>query len=223
MFGPEALAKEMFSNYRIVDLSLEVRPGVEKVDGDYHWGNQIRRFQIRQFIAPGPHFMYWVEAETHVGTHVELPAHIIDGAKSATEMPLEMFMGEAVVFDFGFLEPGEDGRRLIQPGHLASVKPGDIVLMWSSRPGRNPAVSLEAGKLLAERPIKMLGIANVSAPDDVHHVLLGRERTPILIIEQLAHLDEIRKERVFFIGLPLRVAEMDSSWIRAIALEPQSP
>jgi arylformamidase len=220
MLGPEALADRVFSDYRIVDLSLQVRPGVEKIDGSYHWGNQIRKFQIRQFIAPGPHFMYWVDAETHVGTHVELPAHIIDGARSATEMPLETFMGKAIVYDFGFLEPSEDGRAWILPEHLANVKPGDIVLMWSSRTGRSPAISLEAGKLLAKLPIKMLGIANVSAPDDVHHVLLGKEESPIPIIEQLAHLDQLERERVFFIGLPLRVAELDSSWIRALALEP---
>jgi arylformamidase len=214
------LTKGLFANYRIIDLSAEVRPGVEKVNGHYKWGNQIRKFEIRQFIAPGPHFMYWVETETHVGTHVELPAHIIDGARSATEMPLETFMGEAIVFDFCFIEPGEDGRQWILPGHLERVRPDDIVLMWSSRPGRHPAITLEAGKLLSARPIKMLGIANVAAPDDVHHVLLGKEEAPIPIIEQLAHMDQIEKDRVFFVGLPLRVADLDSSWIRAIAFEP---
>ena len=216
----ETLTSELFTNCRIVDLSVEIHPGVQKVDGHYHWGNQLRKFEIRQFIAPGPHFMYWVEAETHVGTHVELPAHIIDGAKSATELPLQAFVGEAIVFDFGFLEPRADGSLLILPAHLERVKRDDIVLMWSSRPGRHPIITLEAGKLLAERPIKMLGIANVAAPDDVHHVLLGKEEAPIPIIEQLAHLDELRKERVFFLGLPLRVAELDSSWIRAVAFEP---
>jgi len=220
MLGPDVLAKEIFGNYRIIDLSAEIQPGVQKVDGTYHWGNQIRKFQIDQFIAPGPHFMYWVEAETHVGTHVELPAHIIDGAKGATEMPIDIFMGECLVLDCGFIEPGADGRKWILPEHLERVKAGDIVLMWSSRPGRDPAISLEAGELLAEKPIKMLGIANVAAPDDVHHVLLGKEHAPIPIIEQLAQMDQIQKERVFFMGLPMRVAELDSSWIRAVALEP---
>lgn len=216
----ETLSNALFTDCRIVDLSVEVHPGVHKVDGQYHWGNQLRKFEIRQFIAPGPHYMYWVETETHVGTHVELPAHIIDGARSATELPLETFIGEAIVFDFGFLEPDTDGRPLILPEHLARVKGNDIVLMWSSRSGCHPVITLEAGKLLAERPIKMLGIANVAAPDDVHHVLLGKDEAPIPIIEQLEHMDQLHKERVFFVGLPLRVAELDSSWIRAVAFEP---
>jgi len=220
MTGLESLTRELFTSYRIVDLSVEIRPGVQKIDGHYHWGNQLRKFQLSQFIAPGPHFMYWVESETHVGTHVELPAHIMDGAKSAAELPLQMFIGEAIVLDFSFLQPDADGRLPILPQHLERVRPNDIVLMWSSRRGRNPFVTLEAGKLLAERPIRMLGVANVDPPDDVHHVLLGKEDAPIPIIEQLDHLDQLRKDRVFFVGLPLRVAEMDSSWIRAIAFEP---
>ncbi len=94
--------------------------------------------------------------------------------------------------------------------------------MWSPYTGRQtPAISREAGELLANKPIKMLGIQNVGAPDDVHHILLGKDERPIPIIEQLDHLNVIEKERVFFIGFPLRVAKLDSSWIRAVVLEPK--
>ncbi len=222
MLTPEAIAKELFGNYRIIDLSAEVLPGVQKVNGNYNWGNQIRKFEIRQFIAPGPHFMYWVDTETHVGTHVELPAHIIEGAKSATEMKLEVFFGEAIVLKFDFLKPETGKRMLITPEHLGNVKAGDIVLMWYP-PGRGmPVISTDAAKMMAEKPIKMLGVQNVAAGNDTHEALLGKKDAPIPIIEELAHLDEVKKERVFFIGLPLRVAELDSSWIRAIALEPMA-
>lgn len=209
MSAPEL--NDLFRNYKIIDLSVEVRPGVQKIDGNYHWGNQIRKFEIRQFIALGPHFMYWVDTETHVGTHVELPAHIIEGSKSPTEMPLEIFMGKAIVLRFD--------SPLITPADLTKVEAGDIVLMWSPG-GRMPLISAESAKLLAEKPIKMLGVQNVAAGNDTHEALLGKKDVPIPIIEELAHLEEIKTERVFFIGLPLRVAELDSSWIRAIALEP---
>jgi len=220
MIELEALATELFKNYRVIDLSREIHPGVQKVNGNYHWGNQIRKFEIRQFIAPGPHFMYWVEAETHIGTHVELPAHIIQGGKSATELPLETFVGECAVLKFDFLKPEGVRRPLITPSHLEKVKAGDIVLMWSPYEKNSPRISPEAAQLLAEKPIKMVGIQNVAAGDDAHKTLLGKQDAPIPIIEQLDHLDQIKKERVFFIGLPLRIAELDSSWIRAIAFEP---
>jgi arylformamidase len=220
MIALETLASELFKNYRIIDLSVEIHPGVEKVDGHYHWGNQLRKFEIRQFIAPGPHFMYWVETETHVGTHVELPAHIIEGAKSATEIPLETFIGQCIVLKFDSLKPEEGERQLITPAHLKNVKAGDIVLMWSPYNRNVPLISTEAAEMLAEMPIKMLGIQGVAAGHDTHEALLGKEDAPIPIIEELDHLDEVKKERVFFIGLPLRVAELDSSWIRAVAFEP---
>jgi arylformamidase len=203
---------ELFKNYKIIDLSVEIHPGVQKTNGNYHWGNQIRKFELRQFIAPGPHFMYWVDTETHVGTHVELPAHIIEGGKSPTEMPLEIFMGRAIVLKFD--------SPLITPSDLGKVEVGDIVLIWSPKGGRTPLISAESAQLLAEKPIKMLGVQNVAAGNDTHEALLGKKDMPIPIIEELAHLEEIKAERVFFIGLPLRVAELDSSWIRAIALEP---
>ena len=45
-------------------------------------------------------------------------------------------------------------------------------------------------------------------------------RNDIPLIEGLVNLDKVQKERIFYIGLPLRVKGLDSSWIRAIALEP---
>jgi kynurenine formamidase len=99
--------------------------------------------------------------------------------------------------------------------------------MWTPAGGASAIVSAEAAQCLAEKPIKMLGVQNVS-PDDpraydigsgviaeTHEQLLRRD---IPIIEGLVNLESIPQERFFYIGLPLRVAHMDSSWIRAIAV-----
>ncbi len=211
-------------NCRIVDLSAEIVPGVLKVNGEYVHGNQNRRFEIRQFVyAPDKAFMHWVETETHIGTHVELPAHLVEGAKSCSEMPIETFLGEAIVLKFDQLKPKDGERQPITPAHLANVKKGDIVLMWSPyEVGEAPYISPEAARCLAERPVKMLGVQNIGVEAShesmaTHNNLLKNE---IPIIEGLVNIEEIRNERVFYIGLPLKVAELDSSWIRAIALEP---
>ena len=65
----------------------------------------------------------------------------------------------------------------------------------------------------------MIGVQNTGAPNDLHEAFLGHE-PPIPIIEELRNLEQVTKERVFLTGLPLRVAEMDSSWIRAVAFDP---
>ena len=211
-------------DFRVIDLSAEIRPGVLKVNSEYLHGKEARRFEIRQFIyAPDKAFMHWVETETHIGTHVELPAHLIEGAKSCADMQVEVFLGEAIVLKFGFLNPKEGHGQPITPTHLRKVKRGDIVLMWSPyKDNQAPYISPEAAKWLAERPVKMVGVQNlmVEAPGGsmaTHNNLL---RNDIPLIEGLVNLDKIEKERVFYIGLPLRVASLDSSWIRAVALEP---
>ncbi|MCW4020938.1 MAG: cyclase family protein [Candidatus Bathyarchaeota archaeon] len=212
--------------YRIIDLSAEIQPGVLKVNGEYVHGEGARRFEIRQFIyAPDKALMHWVDTETHIGTHVELPAHLVEGAKSSSEMPIEAFLGGAIVLKFSFLKPKDGEGQPITPAHLGKVKEDDIVLMWSPYGGdERPYISPEAVKWLAERPVKMVGVQNVGveAPHGsmaTHKNLLGNE---IPLVEGLVNLEKICKERVFYIGLPLRVASLDASWIRAIALEPRS-
>ena len=211
-------------NFRVIDLSEEIIPGILKVNGEYVHGNQTRRFEIRQFIyAPDKALMHWVETETHIGTHVELPAHLTDGAKSASEMPLESFIGEAIVLNFDFLKPIEGKGQPIKPSHLENVRENDIVLLWSSYSGDEcPYISPESAEWLAKKPVKMVGVQNigVEAPGGsmaTHNNLLGNE---IPLIEGLVNLDKVQKERVFYIGLPLRVKGLDSSWIRAVVLEP---
>jgi kynurenine formamidase len=211
-------------DYRIIDLSTEIRPGVLKVNGEYVHGLGTRRFEIHQFIyAPDKTFMHRVETETHIGTHVEVPAHFVEDGKSCSEMPIEIFIGAAIVLKFDFLKPQGGHGKPITPSHLKGVKGGDIVLMWSPYEGSEcPFISPEASKWLAERPVKMLGVqkVRVEASHDsmaTHNNLL---RNGIPLVEGLGNLEIIQKERVFYIGLPLRVADLDSSWIRAIALEP---
>ncbi len=124
---------------------------------------------------------------------------------------------------FDYLEPKTGEGQPITPSHLAKVKKGDIVLMWSPFKGREaPYISAEAAKWLAERPVKMLGVQNIGVEEShesmaTHNNLLRNE---IPLIEGLVNLEKIEKERVFYIGLPLRVASLDSSWVRAVALEP---
>ncbi|MCX8170372.1 MAG: cyclase family protein [Candidatus Bathyarchaeota archaeon] len=212
---------EALRNYRIVDLSSEVQPNVLKVNGEYIRGNQIRRFNLQQFInAEDGTYMNFIEAESHIGTHVEGPLHLRDGLKSLTDLPLDKFMGEALILKFEADTP-------IKPEHLNKVKDGDIVLMWS--PG-GAYITPEAAEHLVKKRVKMIGVQGVH-PDDPRayqpgsgvkpatHILLLENDIPI--IEGLINLDKIECERVFLIGLPLRIMRLDSSWIRAIALEPK--
>jgi len=212
-------------NYMIIDLTKEIVPGILKITGEYLHGKEDRRFELRQFrYSLDGTFMHWIEAESHVGTHVEMPAHYLEGGKSASDMPLEKFIGEAILLKFENLKPIDGKGQAIRPIHLRKIKKGDIVLLWSPYKGEeSPYISPMAAEYLAKKNIKMLGVENVNVESSLnllstHDNLLKNE---IPIIEGLINLEKIKRERVFFIGLPLKVKGLDSSWIRAIALIPK--
>jgi arylformamidase len=216
-------------DYRLVDLSQAVHPGVMYPDGRYRWGSEKRRFELRQWISMGGHLQSFVDAGSHVGTHVDMPCHIHEGARAAdgselaaADVPLETFFGEAIAVDCNGIEPDGDGRASVGPAHLGRVRAGDIVLLWSSKVGRaRPSLSLAAARHLADLPIKMVGVQGVVVPYDEHVALLGRTSGPIPIIEELEHCEELRAERFLFFGLPMRVHHLEASWIRAVAFEPK--
>lgn len=223
---------DLQKGYRIIDLSQKIRPGLLELNGDYTWSELVRRFQLRQFIDKHDQMvMHFVEAETHVGTHVEVPRHLKEDGKSCAEMPLENFFGEAIVLNFDSVSPKEGKGQAITPSDLSQVEEGDIVLMYSCyQGGECPYLSASATKHLVQQRIKMLGITpgigaedprsiEPSFPDAfaTHKNILGND---IPLIENLNNMEAIQKERVFFIGLPLNIVDLEASWIRAMALEP---
>lgn len=228
---------DLTSGYRIVDISQKVIPDLLELNGDYTWGTNVRKFELTQFMAKHDQMiMHFVSTETHIGTHVELPRHLKKDGMAAADMPLETFFGEAVVLNFDYLKPLNGKGQPVLPSHLESrVKSGDILLMWSNYEGdARPYIAVETARWLVQRPIKMLGVTvtmsvNLEDPRSydpgfadawaTHKGLLGND---IPIIENLDHLDQVKKERVLLFAFPLRVAHLESSWIRAVVLEPLS-
>ena len=208
--------------YRIVDLSAELRPGVRKLNWEYLHGRELRRCELRQFLyAPDKMLMHWVDTETHIGTHVEGPTHYRDDLRCLADIPLDRFMGEAIAIDCSSLKPDGGKPQPIKPSFLKKVKSGDIVLLWSSLPpNQAPYISAESAKDMHEKGVKMVGIQGITLEPEgqytSHEHLLAND---IPIIEGLANVEKLKNERFLFIGLPLRWRDMDSSWIRAIALE----
>ena len=210
--------------HRIIDLSQELYPGIYKLNGEYiHPLHSNRRLELHQFIyQPDGMLMHWVNTESHIGTHVEGPSHHPKKKKTLSELPLETYIGEAVVLNFTHLKQKNGKGQPITVFDLEKVKKDDIVLMWSPYAGAEvPYLSLDAIDWLQEKGIKMLGVQGVEIepPGSLagHENLLLKGEIPI--IECLVNLNKLKKERVFFIGLPLKIAGLDSSWIRAVALE----
>jgi len=211
---------ELLSKGRIVELNKVLEPGKEE-----------RRLEIRRFRIFAGEFMHDIDTMSHIGTHAEAPSHFIPALYEGREgvdiadIPAEIWMGEAIFINLAKLPP----RAKITPEHLQEkgIRKGDIVVMGNCPFKGDERVSMTdaAARWLAETGIKLLAMdfsynieENFSELGRmaVHVELLSRG---IPLIEGLAHLDQLKAERFFFIGLPCRVKGCDAFPIRALAIE----
>jgi kynurenine formamidase len=217
------------NKYSIIDLSLEIRPGLQKVDGGFiraivPEGGQ-RTFNAHQKISLATNsFMWTITAETHLGTHAECPAHVrttegTEGVKTSGEVPIEQWLGEAVVIDI------LTKKQPIRSEDLQMIQSNDIVIFRSPFVNHErPYLTIDGVKHLIKKKVKQIYVegmqTNIQIPSfEVHDTLLAHN---ILFIEGLQNLNKITQDRVFYIGLGLKWIGLDSIWVRAIALEEKS-
>jgi arylformamidase len=255
--------------YRLIDLSYLVVPP----------GTRERPFVVERGRLADLAYKYdIVRTHSHVGTHVETPAHFFPEGKDVAKLPLEAFFGRAVLFDVTDAAGAQEIDGTYLERSVGDVlKPGDILLCRNSDPasgqergtrgggrgtrdeGRGveedtflnhvscstprpstpdpsspgpptpaPLLSLpcftpEAALWLRDRRIKMLGIgqdfslgATLTAARALHDILM---RQDVCLVEFLDGLDQLRRREFFFMALPVRIALIDSSPARAIAIE----
>ncbi|MEK7399363.1 MAG: cyclase family protein [Candidatus Poribacteria bacterium] len=209
------------SKYRIVDLSYEVVPP----------GSADRPFVIeRGYLADMAYKYDITKTHSHVGTHVETPAHFFDGGKDVVDLPLTTFFGRGILLDID--KVGENPAITAEIAEKAIgdiIKDGDIVIprnsdqesLKGSKP--KPYLTPESAKWLKDHNIKLLGIDNniglskdIPTGRELHAILMGAN---IPIIEWLDNLDQLKKREFYVMALPFKVKIMDSSWARVIAIE----
>lgn len=210
-----------WDRYRLVDLSYTVVPGE---DPD-------RPFQATRAYIMGRTFKHDVVTHTHVGTHLEFPAHIFPAGKDGTHFPLTRFMGKALLADLVDVRTDSPiTAAFLQRSIGDLVRDGDMVIFRNSDSGnRNgpkenlPYLTVEGAQWIADQKIKLIGVENhiqldVDAPtsEQIHRLLLGRD---ICIVECLDNLQALTQREFFFAVLPFKARQLDSAWARAFAIE----
>ena len=207
---------------RIIDLTIPLENGLRGVSIE-----PARTLEKDGWNATTLHLY------SHGGTHMDAPTHFGVSEQTIDQMPLDRCMGPAWVVDLPEIQP----RALIHVADLGPavdrIRKGDGLLLrtgWSRRVHDRsyrdelPRVSLELAEWCAARGVRMLGVEPPSVADvnnreeltAVHKVLLA---AGVIIVEGLAHLDQIRRERVTFMAFPLKVAGGDGAPVRAFAIE----
>ncbi len=132
---------------------------------------------------------------SHVGTHMDAPAHMLAGGRYLDSLPVDRFMGSAIVVDVR-----NRGGMELGPEVLDGVPEADFILFhsgWSAKWGTPayfnsyPYPGEALANALVKRGVKGIGMDTISADAAdsatfaTHHILLGREA---LIIENLTNL-----------------------------------
>lgn len=167
-----------------------------------------------------------LELGSHVGTHVDAPAHVIPGAPGVDAVPLDALVGEALVVACDPL-----GAH-IDAGVLAglAIPPGTERLLFRTRNSRHwdhpeapyptdyVGVTADAAEWLLERGIRLVGtdalsIEPFATPQrPTHRALLG---AGVVVVEGL-DLRDVPPGRYVLTCLPLRWRDVDGGPARAI-------
>ena len=150
----------------------------------------------------------------HTATHVDAPAHFIEGAAKVESLDLNVLIGEAEV-----IEVPEDYRAIDNEFVLAHCSPGAKRILFKTR---NSAfwsepklefrqdftyLDLEAAKTLAQRGVKLVGIDYLSIEkfhSEKHETHLALLSHGVVIVEGL-NLSDVPAGRYELICLPLRL------------------
>ncbi len=214
----------------IVDLSHPVEDGMPVYPGD-----PVVRIRPATTIAEHGYAVLHVQMGSQSGTHVDAPFHFLEDGARIDQLPLELFLGPAVVADVR----GKGPREPITWADLAPVAdrltPGRMLLLhtgWAARWGTedylaHPFLGGEAAERVVAAGIRTVGIDALSLDETVldgepagsfaaHLAVLGAGG---VIVENLRGLEQVRSAQPVVSVLPLRLAGADGAPVRAVAFD----
>lgn len=212
----------MWPDKRIIDLTLPLRSGMRGVN------IEPACTVAEQGWNASTYHLY-----SHAATHMDAPLHFGVNNRTIDDIPLDRCLCPVWIADVSPVEP----KALITVGDLGTIperiQPGEGLLLktgWSQRLGEPdyynalPRVSEELALWCAGRALPLLGVEPPSVADPldleevtrIHRILLGAD---VVIVEGLTNLEALRRERVLFGALPLKVAGGDGAPVRAFAVE----
>lgn len=164
---------------------------------------------------------------SHTGTHMDAPAHMIQGATTIDRFDAGRFIGKALCLDVS--GHAVIGLPLLEPHHDALLTARFLLLAtrWDQHWGTPtyfhsfPVLTEEAARWLLPFNLSGLGTDcisfdrhdSVSYP--VHHILLGNN---LLLIENLRAISPLAGTSFTFVAAPLHFADADGAPIRALAI-----
>jgi arylformamidase len=202
----------------LYDVTVPLRTGIVTFPGDPSF-SMSPYFERKK---GDPFDLALLSMGTHIGTHVDPPAHYLDGGATVDQIPLDTLIGEAFILDMR-------GRKTIDANDIDKSFPPDarrVLFKTDNGPllfkneFHEDYVSLteKGARFLAEKGVCLVGTdylsieryKNSGAP--VHKTLL---KTGALIVEGL-NLMDIPAGRYEIFCLPLLIQGADGAPARVI-------
>jgi arylformamidase len=213
---------------RVHDISLAIQPGLPTWPTSEGWRT---RWAMR--MADGDSANVTVlEADVHTGTHVESPLHFMAGGDPLDSVPVERFVGPAVVVEVdgeavtakalaaatggsGAGSASAATRLLIRTANSARWAAG-----WGAFDTRYVALTEDAAAWVVEHGFELVGLDHLSIQQygndgETHRILM---RAGVTILEGL-NLAGVEPGEYTLVCAPIKLAGTEAAPARALLID----
>ncbi|HUG30653.1 MAG TPA: cyclase family protein [Candidatus Limnocylindria bacterium] len=210
---------------RIHDISLAIGPGLPT----WPTSSGFSLDQAMRIAAGDPANVTDLRMDVHTGTHLEAPLHFLPDGAPLDSLPLERFVGDALVVEFqgervtaADLDaagiPAGTRRLLVKTANSARWAKG-----WGPFDPVYVALTQDAARWVVERGFALIGIDHLSVQQyeddgETHRILM---RGDVTILEGL-NLAGVKPGTYTLVAAPIRLVGAEAAPARAILLD-QAP
>ncbi len=203
---------------KIYDISVDIQKGMPTYPGDPKYKSR----KLKSVEHDG-YEIHRLTLGNHTGTHVDAPAHFVEGGATITELPLDILTGRVRVVEI--VDKEKVGLQEIQNLQLENdfrilLKTRNSSLWKKKKRFQKNYVylTLDAAQYFAENDIKLIGFDYLSlekfgdSNHPVHRYLLGNQ---VIIVEGL-NLSEVEPGEYEMSCLPMKLTGLDGAPARVI-------
>ena len=226
-------------NMRIVDISLELDPKnfAMRTPAGFKKDMQFAMEVIKEHDAPGGagQIVRGVHMRLHAGSHVDAPEHNVRGGTQIHQLPLELFIGDAIVADLRNKLPAQAiTENDLENAVGRQIKAGDRLLLRTDHNNTydggsekwmkdSPYLTIGATLWCIDKGVVIVGYDFYHGNDEpgaprVFHNSRTLSEHGVITMPYLKNLNLIDRQRFTLVGLPLKLIDAEASPVRAVAL-----
>ena len=209
------------SSKQIYDLTAPITPNTVVYPGDPRFSTE----EVVSLESGSKFHLCHMHLGNHTGTHIDFPAHVVQGGKTSSHFPIQSLIGSGLIIEVPDTELSIT-KKFIKS--QKSISQNDFVFFKTANSKISKQAEFtekyvyiepDAAEELIEKGVKIVGIDYISVDSyqaenlPVHHSLLSKD---ILIVEGL-ELKGAPLGRCEIYIMPNNIPDMDGLPVRVIA------